>query len=572
MIFRFLNYGSRFFRNKFSGGIRKLATKSSKSSRRIGAVIICGVLVLAGATGYYYLNGNFVVRADLEERNKPKLVVLGTGWGAIALLKELKEDYDVTVVSPRNYFLFTPLLPAVTVGSLETRSVVEPIRKYCKRKGKLHKIKYYEAECTAVDVAKKTITCEDVSKVKAIVPKFTLPYDYLVVAVGSVPNTFNIPGVTEYTRFLKSIEDAREIRSQVMDCFESANYPDLTDEERRKLLSFVVVGGGPTGVEFAAELHDFFQEDLAKYFPKLMPLASITLIQSSDHILNTYDKKISEYTEQQFRREAINVKINSRVHEVKPNEIVIRDTKTNEESRIPFGICVWSTGITQAPLVKQICSQIPRQLHEKALVTDYKLKVKGTDSIYAIGDCATIEQEKLQAHILELFHRADTNNDGVISDKEFEALFNKIVDTYPQLLFYSNKVKKMFQEADVNGDGVLSFDEFHAILKKADNQLKSLPSTAQVANQQGRYLGKAFNLMAHNQKVPNFEYHHFGHFAYIGGKRSVADLPSVKLGGFSTWWLWRGVYIFNQQSFRNRYLVLHDWMKTWVFGRDISRF
>jgi NADH dehydrogenase FAD-containing subunit len=99
-----------------------------------------------------------------------------------------------------------------------------------------------------------------------------------------------------------------------------------------------------------------------------------------------------------------------------------------------------------------------------------------------------------------------------------------------------------------------------------------MQQTAQVANQQGRYLGKAFNLMAHNQKVPNFEYHHFGHFAYIGGKRSVADLPSVKLGGFSTWWLWRGVYIFNQQSFRNRYLVLHDWMKTWVFGRDISRF
>jgi len=252
-----------------------------------------------------------------------------------------------------------------------------------------------------VDVANQKVICQGIvgelytSEISSSNDKFELPYDYLVMAVGSVNNTFNTPGVEQNANFLKSIEDAQSIRCQVMDCFETASYPNQSEEEIKRLLSFVVVGGGPTGVEFAAELHDFFEEDLKKYFPKILPFASITIIQSSDHILNTYDKKISEYAEKQFKREAINVRTNARVREVTSNEVILYDSKTKEIQKIPFGVCVWSTGVTSGPLSRMVSSQIPGQQHEKAIVTDYQLKVRGSKNIYAIGDCATVDQKKI---------------------------------------------------------------------------------------------------------------------------------------------------------------------------------
>jgi NADH:ubiquinone reductase (non-electrogenic) len=549
----------------------KFSTTASKGGK-VKKIVQVGVLTSALFGTAIVVSGYSPANAEESRKQRPKLVILGTGWGSISLLKEIGDDYDISVVSPRNYFLFTPLLPSVTVGTLEPRSVVEPIRKYCRRKGKLGQVKFYEAECTSVDIKNQKIKCVDVSQIKAGEGSFELPYDTLVVAVGAVSNTFNTPGVLENANFLKSIEDVQAIRTRVMDCFESANYPGLTDEDKRRLLSFVIVGGGPTGVEFAAELHDFLREDLVKYFPELLPYTKISLIQSGDHILNTYDKKISEIAEKQFKRESIDIQINSRVKEVTPTDVVVQDAKTKEIRKLPFGVCVWSTGITQAPLARNIADQIPNQMHEKALVTDQFLKVLGTENVYAVGDCATVEQKKLQSKLTDLFELADSNKDGVLSDSELETLFTEIVKEYPQLQFYSSKFTQLVKDYDSDKDGVLSLAEFKELLRVADSKVKSLPSTAQVANQQGKYLGKALNDVAGQKPAAPFVYQHFGSFAYVGGRNSVADLPSMKIGGFGAWWLWRSAYIFNQHSLRNRYLVGSDWLKTIIFGRDISRF
>jgi len=231
---------------------------------------------------------------------KKRLVILGTGWGSSSLIKSLDNIFEVIIISPRNYFLFSPLLPSVTNGTLEERSIIEPVRKLCKKTGQTN-VQFYEAKCVDIDPANNMITCEDESKISTEDSKFQLKYDYLVVGVGADNNTFGTPGVYENTNFLKSIEDARDIRSKIMDAFETANLPTLTEQERKNLLSFVIVGGGPTGVEYAAELNDFVNEDLKKWFPKLIKLSSIHLIQSADHLLNTFDKKISEYTEKSFK-------------------------------------------------------------------------------------------------------------------------------------------------------------------------------------------------------------------------------------------------------------------------------
>lgn len=114
-----------------------------------------------------------------------------------------------------------------------------------------------------------------------------MDYDILVIAVGAKPNTFNTPGVEEHAHFLKEADDALTIRKSVISCFERASLPNITEEERKKILHFVVVGGGPTGVEFSAELHDFLIEDVAKIYPKVKEFTRITLLEAGDHILNT---------------------------------------------------------------------------------------------------------------------------------------------------------------------------------------------------------------------------------------------------------------------------------------------
>ena len=132
------------------------------------------------------------------------------------------------------------------------------------------------------------------------------------MAVGATSNTFNTPGVEENCLFLKQVEDAQRIRNVVIDLVETASIPGQTDDEIKRLLHFVVVGGGPTGVEFAAEVRDFMREDVAKIYPRIKDHVTVTLVQSQDHVLNTYDQQISSYTEERFKMDGIKAVINTR--------------------------------------------------------------------------------------------------------------------------------------------------------------------------------------------------------------------------------------------------------------------
>ncbi len=304
--------------------------------------------------------------------------MLGTGFSSFTLVKEIDvERYEVVIVSPRNHFLFTPLLPSTTVGTIEFRSIIEPIR--TARRG----IRYYQAACVGIDTAANEIECEGAFAGK----RFKLKYDVLVIGVGMVSNTFNIPGVQEHALFLKELADARAIRSRISDCFEQASEPGLTNPQMESLLHFVVVGGGPTGVEFAAEMHDFVTEDLAKWFPDLMPLVRITLLEATGEILNAFDESLGKYALRQLKRERINVRTHSFVKEVRRDRVVLAD---GEE--IPCGLVVWSTGIGPTPLAIQ--SNLPTNDHGR-IVTDKSFVVLGTQNVYAMGDCSSVEGEVL---------------------------------------------------------------------------------------------------------------------------------------------------------------------------------
>nr|GEW55067.1 external alternative NAD(P)H-ubiquinone oxidoreductase B2, mitochondrial-like [Tanacetum cinerariifolium] len=502
---------------------------------------------------------------------KKRVVVLGTGWAGISFLKNLKNpSYDVQVISPRNYFAFTPLLPSVTVGTVEARSVVEPIRNIVKKKNV--NVNYWEAECYRIDAKSKKVYCRASQDDKE---EFVVDYDYLVVAMGARVNTFNTPGVEENCHYLKEVEDAQKIRRTVIDCFEKACLPNLSEEERKRALQFVVVGGGPTGVEFAAELHDFVSEDLVKLYPSVKDLVKITLLEATDHILNMFDKRITIFAEEKFHRDGIDLRTGEMVTKVTDKEISTKIIKTGETSTIPYGMAVWSTGIATRPVVMDFMKQIG-QANRRVLATDEWLRVEGTNSIYALGDCATINQRKVMEDISAIFQKADKDNSGTLTVKEFQEALDDICDRYPQMQLYLNS-KQMSSLVDIlkesKGDVAkesveLNVEQFKSALSQVDSQMKNLPATAQVAAQQGSYLADCFNRLEECTKNPEgpirfresgrhrfrpFRYKHLGQFAPLGGEQTAAQLPGDWVSiGHSSQWLWYSVYASKQVSWRTR--------------------
>ncbi|XP_044495922.1 external alternative NAD(P)H-ubiquinone oxidoreductase B2, mitochondrial-like [Mangifera indica] len=524
---------------------------------------------------------------------KKKVVVLGTGWAGTSFLKSLNSpSYDVQVISPRNYFAFTPLLPSVTCGTVEARSIVEPVRNIVKKKNV--NVTFWEAECFKIDAQNKKVYCRSNQNTNLNGNKeFAVDYDYLVIAMGARPNTFNTPGVEENCHFLKEVEDAQRIRRHVIDNFEKASHPGLSDEERMRILHFVVVGGGPAGVEFAAELHDFVTEDLMKLYPSVKESVKITLLEAADHILNMFDKRITAFAEDKFQRDGIDVKLGSMVVKVTDKEISAKERGKGETTSMPFGMIVWSTGIGPHPMIKEFMKTVG-QTNRRALATDEWLRVEGCDNVYALGDCATINQRKVMEDIAAIFRKADKDKSGTLTVREFQEAIDDICERYPQVELYL-KNKKMRNIADLlmnaKGDVAkeaieLNIEEFKKALSEVDSQMKNLPATAQVAAQQGQYLAKCFNRMEECEKNPEgplrfresgrhrfqpFRYRHLGQFAPLGGEQTAAQLPGDWVSiGQSTQWLWYSVYASKLVSWRTRTLVISDWMRRFVFGRDSS--
>lgn len=532
-----------------------------------------------------------------EKAEKPRLVVLGSGWGAISLIQHLEEEgHNCLVVSPTNYFLFTPLLPSATVGTVDLRSLVEPVRKLLKPSGS----QFIEGEATDIDFNRKMISVTGNDG-----KEFFVPYDKLVIAVGSQSNTFaGVPGL-EHCHYLKNVEDVKALRDQIMRNFELAALPTTTPDERKRLLSFVVCGGGPTGVEFAAELYDFFAEDLTRYFPEeLVKLIKVSIIQSQDHILNTYDDKISQYAEKRFRRNGINVITRARVVEVQDGRIIyklkppLHGVGTGEaipvEESLPFGLCLWSTGVAMRPFAKRISDQMKEQVNKRALETDEYLRLKGSigpdakggviKDVFALGDCSTIENPKLLERLAALVKAAAMGSEAGLDLEGFHRFAKKAVEEVPAAKQHLVKLEEMFVEYDADKSGRLDVDELRKLLANVDQKLTNLPATAQVASQQGHYLADVLNNDAKSESkpeeriVPPFRYKHLGSLAYVGSHAACLDLahteyaPKSKfaLSGPGALYLWRSIYLSEQVSLRTRSLLVLDWMKRFLFGRDMS--
>ncbi len=406
---------------------------------------------------------------------KKKIVLLGAGFAAFRFLKEIDNElFDVTLVSPRNHFVFTPLLPSTTVGTVEFRSIMEPVR-YA-----FPGLEFCLASATHLDVDQKILHCQ--SGIDAY--QFSLIYDILILAVGAISSTFGVEGVKENALFLKEISDARALRQKIIACLEQASEPGISTEERKRLLHFVVVGGGPTGVEFAAELHDFLSEDLEKAYAALKGDVRISLVDAGKYLLSSFDQTLGEYAAAHFQRKRIEVKNQCHVVKVEKEKLHLQNGE-----QIPYGFLAWTAGIAPTDFVQTL--PFSKDKAGRLSVNEF-FQINNYPAHYALGDCMALA-------------------------------------------------------------------------------LNPLPATAQVAEQEGMYLGRYLNAQAKQKTIKPFRYKHAGMLAYIGGQRGLADLNGFKGKGFSTFIFWRSAYFTKLVSFRNKTLVLFDWCKTFLFGRDISR-
>ncbi|OWB57457.1 hypothetical protein B5S28_g3402 [[Candida] boidinii] len=468
--------------------------------------------------------------------NKRKtLVILGSGWGGITTLKHLDtSQYNVILISPRNYFLFTPLLPSVPTGTVDAKSIIDPVRTVARQTP--GEVEYLEAVATDINPETKTIVVQHKSHRLAIGDAFIdqseditteVKYDYLVYSVGAKVNTFNIPGIQEHASFLKESYDAVAVRQKIFNAIEASRLLPKDSPERKRLLSVVVCGGGPTGVELAAEIKDYIDQDLAKFIPGIEKEMSVSLIEALPNVLNMFHPKLIAYTKSVFDTQHVDLRTNTMVKKVDATTVYagVKDPKTNtvQDVEIPYGTLVWAGGNAQREITKTLASKILEQkLARRGLLIDDYLKLDGDDSIYAIGDCTFTKN----APTAQVAHQ--------------EGIF---------LADYFNKLSKI--------------DDLQYELSKPEI----------TEDNKSKLEARLNRVKAH---IRPFHYQHQGALAYIGSERAVADLSwgtwsTVATGGSLTFLFWRSAYVSMILGIRNKVLVCTDWIKIAIFGRDCSK-
>ena len=258
------------------------------------------------------------LQADFADDSdpRPRLVILGSGWAAHALIKVIDTNtWRVLVVSPRNYFVFTPMLAATSVGTVEYRSITEPIREANPE------CSFVEGLATDIDVERRRVSVALSARAAAnggsararadgaadVSHQYDVPYDVLAFACGVEAAAASVPGAAEHCFRLKDVEDAQQLRRAVGDLFERALVPGTLPAERTRLLTFVVVGGGPTGVEYTGELTDFIADVVTRQYPALAGVASVKLIHAQDSLLPMFDGELRDVARQSIESRGVEV-------------------------------------------------------------------------------------------------------------------------------------------------------------------------------------------------------------------------------------------------------------------------
>lgn len=306
-----------------------------------------------------------------------RVVIVGCGFGGLACARKLDgTDVDVTLVDRDNYHLFTPLLYQVATALLNPSDIGYPIRKIFRGSPN---IRFRRAEVTSIDLDTRAIRTSTGD---------VLAYDELVIATGSTTNYFGNEALAERSLALETLEEALQLRNHILTCLERAGAAAASGDESGLAAwsTFVIVGGGPTGVEFAGALAELFSLVLASEYPDIPDGAvQISLIEGSDRLLRAFDPDLGAYAARTLEGRGVRVVLGKLVAEAAPDHVVLSDG-----TRIPTRTLVWSAGVR--PAHPAGTDGVARSRTQRIEVDDH-LRVQGHTGVYAIGDTASVFQD-----------------------------------------------------------------------------------------------------------------------------------------------------------------------------------
>lgn len=313
-----------------------------------------------------------------EPAQKPRIVILGGGFGgvytAMALEKAQRgrDDFEIILVNSENYFVFQPMLPEVISGTIGLTDVVSPLRRL------LPRTDIHVREVESVDLQRRTVTTSPGFQPHAHV----IPYDHLVLGLGTVTDFRGLPGLPEHAMPFKNLGDALALRNHVIRALEEASIEQHDVELRGQLLTFVVAGGGFSGVEVAAELNDFVRS-VARNYPRIDGSEiRVILLHALDRILPEMDASLALFAEKILRKRGVELRLNTRLASATGNAAILAGGEA-----IPTRTLVSTVPAFAHPLIEALA--LPKAKNGRLLTTG-TLQVEGTSNVWAVGDCGRI--------------------------------------------------------------------------------------------------------------------------------------------------------------------------------------
>ncbi|XP_051120573.1 internal alternative NAD(P)H-ubiquinone oxidoreductase A1, mitochondrial-like isoform X2 [Andrographis paniculata] len=348
-------------------------------------------------------------------------------------------------------------------------------------------------------------SCQTVTEgANAIDPwNFKLAYDKLVIASGAQASTFGIKGANEYATFLREVHHAQAIRRKLLLNLMLSDVPGVSDEEKRRLLHCVVVGGGPTGVEFSGELSDFIQKDVHQRYAHVKDYIQVTLVEANE-ILSSFDDRLRKYAIKQLTKSGVHL-VRGLVRDVEADKIIL-----NDDTSIPYGVLVWSTGVGPSPFVTSL--DIPKSPGGRIGIDEW-LRIPSEEDAFAIGDCSGFLESVGKPVLPALAQVAERQG------KYLAGLLNRVG-----------------KSGGGHAEGAKEMDLGDGFVYKHQGSMATI----------GRY--KA-----------------------LVDLRQSKEGRGVSMAGFVSFFVWRSAYLTRVISWRNRFYVLTNWLTTLIFGRDISR-
>ena len=307
---------------------------------------------------------------------KARVLILGGGFAGLYAGMQLdktlarRPDVEVTVVNRENFFLFTPMLHEVAASDLDITHIVNPIRKL------LRHVKFFHGEVESIDLQNKVVRLFHGPNRH----EHELTYDFLVIALGSTTNFFNLAGLEENSLTMKSLGDAIHLRNRLIDLLEEADF-ECAFRDRSDLLTVVVAGGGFAGVETIAAVNDFLR-DAAKYYPHLADdYIRTVLVHPGPLILPELGPQLGAYAQRKLAERKVEIRVNTKVTAISEKGIELSDGTAIESETL-----VWTAGTSPNPIL----ASLPCKKDRGRLVVNEYMEVSGWPGVWALGDCAVV--------------------------------------------------------------------------------------------------------------------------------------------------------------------------------------